>query len=133
MYFLKLQKINSIFLVIVLITAAITLGISTFIDDAFALGDNYNKKEFRYINDSYDKEPDDKKYNKYDIKYPKDENFAIVLDNNLNNTTNQQQIQRRQNIALNQQQSMECKMTKYNSYEPEYIEYNNEYKYNPID
>jgi hypothetical protein len=82
---LKLQKINSIFLVIVLITAAITLGISTFIDDAFALGDNYNKKEFRYINDSYDKEPDDKKYNKYDIKYPKDENFAIVLDNNLNN------------------------------------------------
>jgi hypothetical protein len=44
---LKLQKINSIFLVIVLITAAITLGISTFIDDAFALGDNYNKKESR--------------------------------------------------------------------------------------
>ena len=44
---MKLQKINSIFLVIVLITAAITLGISTFIDYAFALGDNYNKKESR--------------------------------------------------------------------------------------
>ena len=44
---LKLQKINSIVLVIVLITVAITLGISTFIDDPFTLGDNYNKKESR--------------------------------------------------------------------------------------
>lgn len=80
---MKLQKINSIFLVIVLITAAITLGISTFIDYAFALGDNYNKKESRQINDSHDKESKDKKYNKYDIEYPKYKNFVIVLDNNL--------------------------------------------------
>ena len=84
---LKLQKINSIFLVIVIITAAITLGISTFIDDAFALGDNYIKKESRQIIDSHDKEFKDKKYNKYHIEYPKYKNFVIVWTITYNNYT----------------------------------------------
>ena len=41
---MKLQKITSIFLAVVLVTGAITLGTSGVIDDAFASSDKYNQQ-----------------------------------------------------------------------------------------
>ena len=80
-----LQKITSIFLAVVLVTGAITLGTSALIDDAFASGDKYKKENHDREYDSYDNEPKNKKHDSYKIEYPKDKKFVIVFNNNLYN------------------------------------------------
>ncbi len=82
---MKLQKITSIFLAVVLVTGTITLGISVLVDDAFASKDRYMQKNHDREYDSYDKEPKNKKHNSYKVDYPKDKNFVIVLNNTLIN------------------------------------------------
>jgi hypothetical protein len=82
-----LQKITSIFLAVVLVTGAITLGVSAFIDDASASGDKYRKdnhdRDRGY--DSYYKENKNKKHESYKIDFPKDKKFVIVLNNTIVN------------------------------------------------
>ena len=95
------QKITAIFLAVVLVTGAITLGTSVLVDDVYASEDKYkNKKHDRGYDsydkmtkdkkhdrgyDSYDKEPKNKKQNTYKVELPKDKNFIIVLNNTLYN------------------------------------------------
>ena len=82
---MKLQKITAIFLAVVLVTGAITLGTSFLVDDAFASEDKYKKKSHDRGYDSYDKDDRNKKHNIYNLEYPKDKNIVIVLNNTLYN------------------------------------------------
>ncbi len=70
---------------VVLVTGAISLGVSSFIDDASASGDKYRKYNNDRDYDSFYKEPKNKKHNSYKIDFPKDKKFVIVLNNTIIN------------------------------------------------
>ena len=80
-----LQKITAIFLAVVLVTGAITLGASAFVDDASAADDKYKKHKNDRGYDSPYKEHKNKKHNSYKVDFPKDKKFVIILNNTLIN------------------------------------------------
>src|SRR5688572_3399086 len=69
--FVNPQKITAIFLAVVLVTGAITLGTSNLLNDAYASEDKYKDKKHDRGYDSYDKMTKDKKHDRGYDSYDK--------------------------------------------------------------